>query len=90
MANRVTPKPFPDMKKGILTNEKIGQLIRAKRTQKGLTLEKTAMLCNLQPTTLKNLENGAEGITLKSALIMLHNLGIRINFEGINDDPANN
>jgi len=80
MAKKVKPEPFPDLTK--IDNATIGKLVRAQRTHLGLTQETAAGLCGVQTLTLRNIEKGAEGITLKSTLAVLTGLGLTLTIGG--------
>ena len=61
-----------------LTTASIGQFIKARRTQEGLSTKDAAMLCGVSAHTLNNIENGIEGMRVSSVLSIMKALGIRL------------
>ena len=60
----------------ISTAKEIGQLIRQKRKDDGLTLEDAAALCGVSYAFLSALENGKETVRLDKVLLVAASLGI--------------
>jgi len=79
MAKRVIPIPFPKQPHE-LTHEFIGEFIKAKRTQSGLTTHQAAMLCGVPVDVFTKLERNNGGITLQSFLKVVNGLGVDLRF----------
>ena len=62
----------------ITTPAEIGQMIRAKRQQEGLTQAEVAGLCNVGNRFLSELENGKTTTELGKVLKVLNCLGLNI------------
>lgn len=62
-----------------LTDTLLGEYVRAKRTQSGLTIENAAAFCGVSKDTLMNIEHGNPKVTLGSVLTVCKGLGININ-----------
>ena len=60
----------------IATAKEIGQIIRQKRKDDGLTLEDAAALCGVSYAFLSALENGKETVRLDKVLHVAASLGI--------------
>ena len=80
MSRHVIPLPTPSLS-GPLTPEKLGQAVRARRTQTGLRLEDAAALCGVAKHTLMKIEHGSSTSKLESILQVLKGLGISISIE---------
>ena len=65
----------------IKNEEDFAKIIKAKRTELGLTIFMTASLCGITNVTLQKLEKGSKGVRLSTALHVAKMLGIRIRFE---------
>ena len=61
-----------------LTTETIGQFIKARRTQQGISTKDAAMLCGVSAHTLNNIENGIDGMRVSSILTIMKALGIKM------------
>jgi transcriptional regulator with XRE-family HTH domain len=79
MAKKVIPTPFPSQS-GEITFEFLGEYIKAKRTQSGLTMHQAAMLCNVPVDVFTKLEKGRGSVTLESFLKIVNGLGLDIKF----------
>jgi len=64
--------------KGPLTKTLLGEFIKAKRTQLGLSIEDAALLCHVSKDTISKIESGREGIRLDNALQICSMLGIEL------------
>lgn len=60
----------------ITTAKEIGQIIRQKRKDDGLTLEDAAALCGVSYAFFSALENGKETVRLDKVLLVAASLGI--------------
>lgn len=71
-----------------MQSKKIGNLLRQKRKEKGLTLKDLANLTNLSKAYISNLESGYVSINLK----LLETLGISLDFKVVDfiDEVMNN
>ena len=61
-----------------LTTKSIGEFIKARRTQQGLSTKDAAMLCGVSANTLNSIENGIEGMKVSSVLKIMTALGIKL------------
>ena len=61
----------------ILTPKAIGELVRAKRKEAGLTQEITAMMCGVTKKTLIRIEKG-EDVYISTLFKLLNGLGIKL------------
>jgi transcriptional regulator with XRE-family HTH domain len=61
-----------------LTAELLGQYLRAKRTQLGLTIEDAAAFCRVTKDTVMNAEHGNPNIHLRSLLQICNGLGVKL------------
>lgn len=68
----------------------LGEYIRAKRTQLGLTIEDTAAFCRVTKDTLMNLEHGNGRVQLGSALQVCKGLGIKLEIISWENEGSNN
>jgi y4mF family transcriptional regulator len=62
----------------ILGAEDIGQIVRQKRKEDGLTLEEAAAICGVSYAFLSALENGKETVRLNKVLQVTRCLGIEL------------
>ncbi len=62
----------------IKTSGDIGQVIRKKRKENGLTLHQAAAICGVSHVFLSELENGKESVRLNKVLQVTSCLGIEI------------
>ncbi len=60
-----------------LTLKSIGQFIKARRTQEGLTTVEASMLCGVTTKTLNDIENGKDG-KMSTILEIMNALGIKL------------
>jgi len=74
---RVKAVEAPSFDESLTTNS-IGQFIKARRTQQGLSTKDAAMLCGVSAHTLNNIENGVEGMKVSSVLSIMTALGIKL------------
>ncbi len=58
----------------------LGELIKAKRTAKGIKLADCAALCGIGINTLSRIENGNANCTLSATFSVLNGLGIKLNY----------
>jgi len=56
----------------------IGQFIKARRTQEGLSTQDAAMLCGISAHTFNNVENGIAGMKMQTVLTICESLGIKL------------
>ena len=61
-----------------LSVESIGQFIKARRTQEGLSTQDAAMLSGVSAHTLNNVENGIPGMKMQTVLTICESLGIKL------------
>lgn len=80
MAKRVIASKTPDLKQKF-SGQLLGQAIKAKRTQSGLSQEDVALMCGISKTTLVKVENGTEEILLSSLLRITRALGVNLFIE---------
>jgi transcriptional regulator with XRE-family HTH domain len=59
----------------------LGELIKAKRTRKGIKLADCAALCGISINTLSRIENGQVNSTLSAIFSVLNGLGIKLTTE---------
>mgnify|MGYP002637696602 CR=1 FL=1 len=77
MANKVTPKPYPESHH--IDNRKIlGEFIRAQRTHQNLDISTTAQMLGISVDLLSQLENGNRNVQIDSLLPILHGLGLQM------------
>lgn len=69
-----------------LTKESLGQFVKARRTQSGLRLEDTALLCGVSKDTLTKIENGTGGVRFDSVLLVCRKLGIKLQLNSWADE----
>ncbi|MFA6037575.1 MAG: helix-turn-helix transcriptional regulator [Legionellales bacterium] len=69
-----------------LTAELLGQYVRAKRTQLGLTIEEAAAFCGVAKDTLMKVEHGHAKTQLCSVLEICKGLGIQLEVSEENED----
>lgn len=62
----------------VITAEDIGQIVRQKRKEDGLTLEQAAAICGVSYAFLSALENGKETVRLNKVLQVTRCLGIEL------------
>ena len=77
MARSVKTLATPELD-GRLTPALLGEAIRARRTQSGLTLSEAAALCGLAKDTLMKVEHGVATVQLGSVLQICAGLGISL------------
>lgn len=77
MPKMVKAHETPEAEK-TLTHDLLGEYVRARRTQLGLTIEDAAAFCGVAKDTLMNLEHGNAKVQLGSALQVCKGLGIRL------------
>ena len=68
----------------------IGQLIRARRTQSGLTIEQASALCGVAKQTLMMIEHGNEKAQIGKVFQVLKGLGISLSANQSNSQRDNN
>ncbi len=76
----------PPSFKDSITLETIGEFIKARRTQQGLSTNDCAMLCNISAHTLNKIENGFEGVRLNTLLQIMEALGMEMNMKDWSSD----
>lgn len=59
----------------------MGRDIRRRRESLGVTLQQLADLTGIGINTLSRLERGSSGVTLKTLLLVLQTLGLRLRIE---------
>lgn len=77
MARPLKVYPQPD-NTAPLTPERLGQFVRAKRTQSGLRIDDAAQLCGVTTETLSRIETAKSTVRLDSLFKVLNGLGIEI------------
>ncbi|WP_460881292.1 helix-turn-helix domain-containing protein [Pseudaeromonas pectinilytica] len=77
MARSIKPLATPSLDLRI-TPALLGEAVRARRTQTGLTLHDAAALCGVARDTLMKLEHGTATIQLGSVLQVCAGLGIQL------------
>ena len=77
---KVKATPVPSFEEPLST-ELIGKFIKARRTEQGINTTDAAMLCDVTPYTLNNIENGIEGMRVSSVLKIMNALGIKLKIE---------
>lgn len=77
MARSIKTMATPELD-GQLTPALLGEAIRARRTQSGLTLSDAAALCGLAKDTLMKVEHGVATVQLGSVLQICAGLGINL------------
>jgi transcriptional regulator with XRE-family HTH domain len=77
MAKKIKIVSKPNAQK-TLTAELLGQYVRAKRTQLGLTIEEAAAFCGVAKDTLMKVEHGHAKTQLCSVLQICMGLGIQL------------
>ncbi len=82
---KVKPIQPPSFNESI-TLETIGEFIKARRTQQGLSTNDCAMLCNISAHTLNKIENGFEGVRLNTLLQIMEALGMEMRMEDWGSD----
>jgi transcriptional regulator with XRE-family HTH domain len=70
-----------DLSKPITTSEQVGEVICARRTSDGITIQDAAALCGVAKDTLLKIENGHDGIKLSSLLRIFSELGIELHLK---------
>ena len=81
---QVKSLPTPNLDQP-LSLELIGKTIKARRTQQGLDMKTTAMLCDVSVVTLSKIENAAKGVRMDSILKVMTALGIKMSIESWED-----
>lgn len=72
-------KVYSQPPKGLpLTPERLGQFVRAKRTQAGLRIDDAAQLCGVTTETLSRIETARSTVRLDSLFKVLNGLGIEV------------
>lgn len=72
------PTPSPQELRDAAT---LGQFVRARRTQSGLTIHDAAALCGLAVGTLEKIERASGDVRLSSVLTACAMLGVTIKIE---------
>ena len=72
----------------IKTSEQIGKIVRDTRKALDLTQSMLALTSGTGQRFISDLENGKPTCQLGKTLIVLHTLGIKINFNGVGNDKA--
>lgn len=80
MAKRVVPTPLPPAQE-LRDPEVLGQFIRARRTQAGLTIHDAASFCGLATGTLEKIERASGDVRLSSILTACSMLGVTITID---------
>ena len=80
MAKCIIKVPFPVENKP-LGAKLLGQFLRAKRTQGGLTIEEAASLCEIAKATYNKLERGEGNISFASVLKSCQMMGLVLGIE---------
>lgn len=86
-AVKALPTPTPQQS---LSQELLGEYVRARRTQLGLTIEDAAAFCGVTKDTLMNLEHGNGRVQLGNALQICKELGIRLHVMSWEDEDNKN
>jgi transcriptional regulator with XRE-family HTH domain len=80
----------PSSLQSALTSELLGQYVRARRKQLGLTIEDAAAFCGVAKDTLMKLEHGRTKVQLGTTLQICKGLGIQLTVNsGTNEDENN-
>ena len=74
---RVMPSPFPS-DPFVLDATVLGQAVRARRTQAGLSIEEAALSIGVAKQTLSDLELGKPSVKLGNALKIARDLGVLV------------
>ena len=77
MAKKVTTANMPETQ-FIDDAQKLGKLIKAKRTAMGMKMADCAALCHVGINTLSRIENGNPNCTMAAVFSVLHGLGIKL------------
>ncbi len=77
-----------DLDSPVSSAEQIGDIVCARRTAEGISIEDAAALCGVAKDTLLKLEHGHDGIKLATLLRIFAELGIelRLSLKGSGDD----
>ena len=75
---------------GAMDSQYIGQLIRARRTQSGLTIEQASALCGVAKQTLMMIEHGNEKAQIGKVFQVLKGLGVSLSVNQSNSQGDNN
>ncbi len=60
--------------------EKMGEMIKYKRTNLGLSLKKTALLCGISDKSLRQLENGGN-VKIETLFKVINILGLKVTID---------
>ena len=80
MAKKVVPLPLPPNRE-LSSAEMLGQFIRARRTQSGLSIHDAAAFCGIAVGTLDKIERATGDARLSSVLAACSMLGITISID---------
>ena len=72
--------PTPDLNQ-FLSLELIGETIKARRTQLGITLRKAALLCDVTYVTMSRIENAKMGVKMQTILKIMAALNIKMSIK---------
>lgn len=89
MARQVKALPTPALD-GKLSATLLGEAVRARRTQSGLTLHDAAALCGVARDTLMKVEHGSATVQLGSVLQICAALGIPLQVTSWQTDQRSN
>ena len=75
-------KTYPNPKaNGPLDAKKLGEWVRARRTQSGLRIDDAAELCGVSKDVLLRVETAKSGVRLESVFKVLNGLGLKLCIE---------
>jgi transcriptional regulator with XRE-family HTH domain len=80
VAKRIVALPLPPAQP-LLDAATLGQFVRARRTQSGLTMHSAAALCGVAVGTLEKIERATGDVRLSSILTVCSMLGITVTIE---------
>jgi transcriptional regulator with XRE-family HTH domain len=80
VAKKVVPLPLPPNQE-LRSAELLGQFVRARRTQAGLSIQDAADFCSIAVGTLDKIERATGDVRLSNVLTACSLLGITISIE---------
>jgi len=80
MPKKVIPLPTP-LQKGPLEAKKLGEFVRARRTQAGMGIHEAAAFCGVAVDTMTKIEKALGDVQLSSVLKVCRMLGIILKVE---------
>jgi DNA-binding XRE family transcriptional regulator len=84
---RIVETPFP-LDPLLADASVLGQAVRARRTQAGLTIEEAALSIGVGKQTISDLEHGKPGVGIGLALRIAAQFGVHLLVADIDDVPA--